>query len=190
MDEPEKVRGREDAASGREAGGAEEAGDGFQLVIHGKKKKRAASGQDCGTAGSGSGAGPVRALTREKGAAPAPGAKAKVPFHDPSIPRPQDVYKIRVDNYKPFEHVWLERSEDGTRRVHPLVSDTLSCCYFSMFWRVLTEWRSYKLIDRCVRHGNGLGKIVTLVESNTTVAVPHRLVCLDWMCWADGAQSL
>ncbi|NP_001170525.1 uncharacterized protein LOC100384536 [Zea mays] len=122
MDEPEKVRGREDAASGREAGGAEEAGDGFQLVIHGKKKKRAASGQDCGTAGSGSGAGagPVRALTREKGAAPAPGAKAKVPFHDPSIPRPQDVYKIRVDNYKPFEHVWLERSEDGTRRVHPL----------------------------------------------------------------------
>ncbi|PWZ26236.1 Protein RRP6-like 2 [Zea mays] len=122
MDEPEKVRGREDAASGREAGGAEEAGDGFQLVIHGKKKKRAASGQDCGTVGSGSGAGagPVRALTREKGATSAPGAKAKVPFHDPSIPRPQDVYKIRVDNYKPFEHVWLERSEDGTRHVHPL----------------------------------------------------------------------
>uniref|UniRef100_A0A804UM03 3'-5' exonuclease domain-containing protein n=4 Tax=Zea mays TaxID=4577 RepID=A0A804UM03_MAIZE len=118
MDEPEKVRGREDAASGHEAGGAEEAGDGFQLVIHGKKKKRAASGQDCGTAGSGFGAGPVRALTREKGAAPVPGAK--VPFHDPSIPRPQDVYKIRVDNYKPFEHVWLERSEDGTRHVHPL----------------------------------------------------------------------
>ncbi|KAF8721242.1 hypothetical protein HU200_023167 [Digitaria exilis] len=43
-----------------------------------------------------------------------------MPFHDPSIPRPQDVYKIIVDNYKPFEHVWLERSEDGTRRVHPL----------------------------------------------------------------------
>jgi exosome complex exonuclease RRP6 len=135
MDEPEKVRGREDAASGHEAGGAEEAGDGFQLVIHGKKKKRAASGQDCRTAGSGfgAGAGPVRALTREKGDAPAPGAKAKVPCHDPSIPRPQDVYKIRVDNYKPFEHVWLERNEDGTRHVHPLVSDTLSCCYFSMF---------------------------------------------------------
>uniref|UniRef100_A0A804N7Y3 3'-5' exonuclease domain-containing protein n=1 Tax=Zea mays TaxID=4577 RepID=A0A804N7Y3_MAIZE len=122
MDEPEKVRGREDAASGHEAGGAEEAGDGFQLVIHGKKKKRAASGQDCRTAGSGfgAGAGPVRALTREKGDAPAPGAKAKVPCHDPSIPRPQDVYKIRVDNYKPFEHVWLERNEDGTRHVHPL----------------------------------------------------------------------
>jgi hypothetical protein len=75
MDEPEKVRGREDAASGHEAGSAEEARDGFQLVIHGKKKKRAASGQDCGTAGSGFGA-------------PVPGAKAKVPFHDPSIPRP------------------------------------------------------------------------------------------------------
>ncbi|PWZ37659.1 Protein RRP6-like 2 [Zea mays] len=64
MDEPEKVRGREDAASGHEAGSAEEARDGFQLVIHGKKKKRAASGQDCGTAGSGFGA-------------PVPGAKAK-----------------------------------------------------------------------------------------------------------------
>lgn len=120
MDEPEGVRGREDAASGREAGDAEEAGDGFQLVTHGKKKKRAASGQDGGSAGSG--AGPVRALTKDKGAALAPGAKPKVLFHDPSIPRPQDVYKIIVDNYKPFEHVWLERSEDGTRRVHPLVS--------------------------------------------------------------------
>ncbi|EER95474.1 hypothetical protein BDA96_01G532200 [Sorghum bicolor] len=122
MDEPEGVRGREDAAPGREAGDAEEAGDGFQLVTHGKKKKRAASGQDGGSPSSGAvlGAGSVRALTKDKGAAPAPGAKAKVPFHDPSIPRPQDVYKIIVDNYNPFEHVWLERSEDGTRRVHPL----------------------------------------------------------------------
>ncbi|XP_066388730.1 protein RRP6-like 1 [Miscanthus floridulus] len=120
MDEPEGVRGREDAAPGREAG---DAGDGFQLVTHGKKKKkRAVSGQDGGSAGSGAvlGAGSVRALTKDKGAAPAPGAKAKVPFHDPSIPRPQDVYKIIVDNYNPFEHVWLERSQDGTRRVHPL----------------------------------------------------------------------
>ncbi|KAJ1298723.1 hypothetical protein BS78_01G475500 [Paspalum vaginatum] len=119
VDEPESVRGREEAASGREAGDPEDAGDGFQLVTHGKKKKRA-SGQDGGPDGSDAvlGAGSVRAFTKDKGAAP--GTKAKVPFHDPSIPRPQDVYKIIVDNYKPFEHVWLERSEDGTRRVHPL----------------------------------------------------------------------
>lgn len=110
---------KEETALGREAGDPEEAGDGFQLVTHGKKKKRA-SGQEGGPAGSGAvlGPGSVRALTKDKGAAP--GTKAKVPFHDPSIPRPQDVYKIIVDNYKPFEHVWLERSEDGTRRVHPL----------------------------------------------------------------------
>ncbi|XP_039830329.1 protein RRP6-like 2 isoform X4 [Panicum virgatum] len=119
MDGPEGVRGKEEAEPGGEAGDPEEAGDGFQLVTHGKKKKRA-SGQEGGGAGSGAvlGAGSVRALTNDKGAAP--GTKPKVPFHDPSIPRPQDVYKIRVDNYKPFEHVWLERSEDGTRPVHPL----------------------------------------------------------------------
>ncbi|WVZ55531.1 hypothetical protein U9M48_006178 [Paspalum notatum var. saurae] len=117
-DEPESVRGGEEAGDPE----PEEAGDGFQLVTHGKKKKRASGGQDGGPAdGSGAvlGAGSVRALTKDKGAA-APGTKPKVPFHDPSIPRPQDVYKIIVDNYKPFEHVWLERSEDGTRRVHPL----------------------------------------------------------------------
>ncbi|CAN6296458.1 unnamed protein product [Urochloa humidicola] len=118
----ESVKGKEDAvpAPGRESGAdPEEAGDGFQFVSHGKKKKKA-SGDEGGTAGSGAvlGAGAVRALTKDKIASP--GAKAKVPFHDPSIPRPQEVYKIIVDNYKPFEHVWLERSEDGTRRVHPL----------------------------------------------------------------------
>ncbi|RCV46468.1 hypothetical protein SEVIR_9G538800v4 [Setaria viridis] len=122
MDGPEGVKGREDAAPGREAGDPEEAGDGFQLVSHDKKKKRASGQEGGGSAGSGAflGAGSVRALTQDKGGAPAPGTKAKVPFHDPTIPRPQEVYKIIVDNYKPFEHVWLERSEDGTRCVHPL----------------------------------------------------------------------
>ncbi|EEC67022.1 hypothetical protein OsI_33743 [Oryza sativa Indica Group] len=51
----------------------------------------------------------------------APGAKAKVPFHIPTIPRPQDVHRILVDNSsKPFEHSWLEKSDDGSRVVHPL----------------------------------------------------------------------
>ncbi|CAN4125089.1 unnamed protein product [Withania somnifera] len=47
--------------------------------------------------------------------------KAKVPFHIPTIPRPQEVYKIIVNNAnQPFEHVWLQRSEDGSRFMHPL----------------------------------------------------------------------
>ncbi|CAL4929145.1 unnamed protein product [Urochloa decumbens] len=122
MDGAESVKGKEEAAPGRESGtDPEEAGDGFQLVSHGKKKKKASGQEEGGSAGSGAvlGAGSVRALAKDnKIASPLP--KAKVPFHDPSIRRPQEVYKIIVDNYKPFEHVWLERSEDGTRRVHPL----------------------------------------------------------------------
>lgn len=162
MDEPEGVKGREEVASGREAGEpeAEEAGDGFQLVTHGKKKK-SASGQEGGGAGSGAvlGAGSVRALTKDKVAAP--GTKPKMPFHDPSIPRPQDVYKIIVDNYKPFEHVWLERSEDGTRRVHPLVSALFrplvalflaTLLSFGVFNRIGGDIR-YELFDQFVRHG-------------------------------------
>lgn len=51
------------------------------------------------------------------------GTKPKVPFHIPTIPRPQDEYKILVNNSnQPFEHVWLQRSEDGSRFIHPLVS--------------------------------------------------------------------
>ncbi|KAK4339079.1 hypothetical protein RND71_040541 [Anisodus tanguticus] len=47
--------------------------------------------------------------------------KPKVPFHIPTIPRPQDVYKIIVNNTnQPFEHVWLQRSDDGSRFVHRL----------------------------------------------------------------------
>ncbi|CAN4110182.1 unnamed protein product [Withania somnifera] len=46
---------------------------------------------------------------------------AKVPFHIRTIPRPQEVYKIIVNNTnQPFEHVWLQRSEDGSRFMHPL----------------------------------------------------------------------
>lgn len=49
--------------------------------------------------------------------------KPKVPFHIPTIPRPQDEYKIMVNNSnQPFEHVWLQRSEDSPRFIHPLVS--------------------------------------------------------------------
>jgi exosome complex exonuclease RRP6 len=58
------------------------------------------------------------------GAYGSPGAyKARAVYHDPTIPRPQDVYLIRVNNCNaPFDHVWLDRSQDGTRLIHPLVS--------------------------------------------------------------------
>ncbi|KAA3467577.1 Exosome component 10 [Gossypium australe] len=47
--------------------------------------------------------------------------KAKVPFHIPTIQKPQEEYNILVNNLnKPFEHVWLQRSEDGQHFVHPL----------------------------------------------------------------------
>ncbi|BAF10931.1 protein RRP6-like 2 [Oryza sativa Japonica Group] len=95
---------------------AEEAGDGFQ-VVRGKKKKRP-------NGGSASGAGSGTMMAKDKAAAAAaaePWTKAKVSFHDPNIPRPQDVYAIRVNNYNvPFDHVWLERTEDGSRPIHPL----------------------------------------------------------------------
>lgn len=49
--------------------------------------------------------------------------KAKVPFHIPTIKKPQDEYNILVNNSnQPFEHVWLQRREDGLGFVHPLVS--------------------------------------------------------------------
>ncbi|CAK8533025.1 unnamed protein product [Lathyrus sativus] len=49
------------------------------------------------------------------------GPKAKVPFHIPTIPRPQDEFSIIVNNANvPFEHVWLQRSENGQKFIHPL----------------------------------------------------------------------
>ncbi|ESW33979.1 hypothetical protein PHAVU_001G114400 [Phaseolus vulgaris] len=47
--------------------------------------------------------------------------KMKVPFHIPTIKKPQYAYNIVVDNAnQPFEHVLLEKSEDGQRFIHPL----------------------------------------------------------------------
>ncbi|KAL1821165.1 hypothetical protein ACET3Z_016034 [Daucus carota] len=49
------------------------------------------------------------------------GARPKIPFHIPSIVKPQKQYRILVNNSKePFQHVWLQRSEDGSRFIHPL----------------------------------------------------------------------
>ncbi|KAK4282100.1 hypothetical protein QN277_013515 [Acacia crassicarpa] len=55
---------------------------------------------------------------------------AKTPFHDPDITRPQDAYRILVDNSnQPFEHVWMENRDDG-QKVHPLIKRKLSALDF------------------------------------------------------------
>ncbi|KAM3315357.1 hypothetical protein ACQJBY_033842 [Aegilops geniculata] len=98
---------------------AEDAGDGN------KYKAPGAGGQEAGASAASDAvlaAGSLRIAASDARAPWAPpGAKPKVVYHDPSIPRPQDVYLIRVNNCNsPFDHVWLERSEDGTRPIHPL----------------------------------------------------------------------
>ncbi|GAB4857231.1 hypothetical protein Ancab_015138 [Ancistrocladus abbreviatus] len=90
--------------------------NGFQLVC-GKKKKGVSGGVMRGieeTVVSSV----VKVAERDKKVA---GTKPKVPFHIPTIRRPQDEHNILVNNANhPFEHVWLQRSEDGSRFIHPL----------------------------------------------------------------------
>ncbi|KAH1032941.1 hypothetical protein J1N35_045115 [Gossypium stocksii] len=97
--------------------GSDPDNNGFQLV-QGKKKKKgeSLSGKEGGSSNSYSGAkvkkGALTMVTT---------GKAKVPFHVPTIRKPQEEYNILVNNSnQPFEHVWLQRSEDGLRFVHPL----------------------------------------------------------------------
>ncbi|KFK35633.1 hypothetical protein AALP_AA4G016400 [Arabis alpina] len=47
--------------------------------------------------------------------------KAKVSFHIPTLKKPQEEYNILVNNANiPFEHLFLERSEDTLHFIHPL----------------------------------------------------------------------
>ncbi|CAL1382429.1 unnamed protein product [Linum trigynum] len=96
--------------------------DGFQTVYGKKKKKKNVwINPQSGLAGSSVSnyAGDLAVkVADKKGNA---GGKAKIPFHIPSIRRPQEEHNILVNNSnQPFEHVWLERSDDGSRFVHPL----------------------------------------------------------------------
>lgn len=62
------------------------------------------------------------------------GLRFRVPFHIPYIRRPQDVYNIVVNNVnQPFDHVWLDKTEDGTAFIHPLVSCLLTFSFFNFF---------------------------------------------------------
>ncbi|KAG6642846.1 protein RRP6-like 2 isoform X1 [Carya illinoinensis] len=88
--------------------------DGFQLV-YGKKKKGTSHSSVSGEATVVAG---VKVATKDKKTT---GPKPKVPFHIPSIRKPQEEFSIMVNNSnQPFEHVWLQRSEDGQRFIHPL----------------------------------------------------------------------
>lgn len=97
----------------------EEIEAGFQTVYGKKKKKKKKEAVAVGYVASGG--------DSEVNKAKAPGGRTRMPFHIPSIPRPQDEFNIWVDNSnEPFNHVWLERSEDGSRYIHPLVLYSLS----------------------------------------------------------------
>jgi exosome complex exonuclease RRP6 len=96
---------------------ADDGDDGFQMV-YGKKKKPVGNVVTGSAAVNGGGSViDVKMAERDKNSS----GKAKVPFHVPTIKKPQEEYNILVNNANlPFEHVWLERSEDDLRAMHPL----------------------------------------------------------------------
>lgn len=120
VDEFQRVRRREEeigrTLSAPLPPGSDMEEDGFQMV-YGKKKKPVIGGSGRDVVGS---VIDVRVAERDSKSL---SGKAKVPFHVPTIKKPQEEFNILVNNAnQPFEHVWLERSEDNQRVVHPLVS--------------------------------------------------------------------
>lgn len=117
----EFLRARKEAEeSGRPMSSLMGLDEGFQLV-YGKKKKGDSQLGDRKVEGIDSSAvSGVRVAAKDRKTS---GVKPKIPFHIPTIRRPQDEFNILVNNAnQPFEHVWLQRSEDGMRFIHPLVS--------------------------------------------------------------------
>ncbi|KAI3443386.1 hypothetical protein Pfo_000051 [Paulownia fortunei] len=111
LDEFKRLRKKEEESGVRTIRVEGDEENGFQMV-YGKKNKKLMGGLERNVEGG------VKGVQEVKVAAK---VKAKVPFHIPTIPRPQDEYKIIVNNSnQPFEHVWLQRSEDGSRFLHPL----------------------------------------------------------------------
>jgi exosome complex exonuclease RRP6 len=112
-DEFQKLRKEEEISGVRVMSSMADSDDGFHLVFGKKKKKDGVSGGE-----NLSSASAVKMASRDKKGM---GIKPKIPFHIPTIPRPQDEYKIIVNNSnQPFEHVWLQRSDDGSKFIHPL----------------------------------------------------------------------
>lgn len=124
MDEFQRIRKKEEGS----ASGSGLDADGFQLV-YGKKKKAAARNSDKSEGrDSSSLMSTVRMASKDQKKT---GERPRVPFHIPTIPRPQDQFKILVNNSnEPFAHVWLQKSEDGSGFIHPLVSFTIQRLQF------------------------------------------------------------
>ncbi|KAL6575192.1 hypothetical protein OROMI_012477 [Orobanche minor] len=111
LDDFKKLRKEEEESGVRtmRVNGDEE--NGFQMV-YGKKNKKYLGGVGSNVDGEVKGVQDVKVAVK---------LKPKVPFHVPTITKPQDQYKIIVNNTnQPFEHIWLQRSEDGSRFLHPL----------------------------------------------------------------------
>ncbi|XP_068650253.1 protein RRP6-like 2 [Aristolochia californica] len=110
IDEFQRIRKEQEETGG--SVGSLDAEGGFQ-VVYGKKKR---GGNEAKAAQQDS-APKVKVASKDQKV----GASRKVPFHIPSIPRPQDRFNILVNNAnQPFEHVWLQKSEDSSRFIHPL----------------------------------------------------------------------
>ncbi|KAK4483763.1 hypothetical protein RD792_010966 [Penstemon davidsonii] len=108
LDDFKRLRKKEEESGVRmmRVDGDDDLENGFQMV-YGKKNKKSL-GSEIG----------MKGVEEVKVAVK---VKPKVPFHIPTIPRPQDEYKIIVNNSnQPFEHVWLQKSEDGSKFIHPL----------------------------------------------------------------------
>ncbi|KAF6175532.1 hypothetical protein GIB67_038106 [Kingdonia uniflora] len=92
--------------------------NGFQL-IYGKKKKKGVDGVVCNIEKDVGSPSSVKMVSKDEKTT---GSRPRVPFHIPTIRRSQDEFNILVNNSnEAFQHVWLEKSEDGTRFIHPLV---------------------------------------------------------------------
>ncbi|GKV48109.1 hypothetical protein SLEP1_g54944 [Rubroshorea leprosula] len=123
IDEYQRIRKKE-KETGRVLSSAMEE-DGFQLVYGKKKKKEAGDFAIDSGGGSVNGKGELAPDSSSSGVkvkkAVSGTGKAKVPFHVPTIRKSQEEFNILVNNAnQPFEHVWLQRSEDGQRFIHPL----------------------------------------------------------------------
>ncbi|XP_074568473.1 protein RRP6-like 1 [Curcuma longa] len=120
MDEFKSLRMKEEESGGKTT--PMELEDGESLLDYGKNKKknRGARSTDKNEAfPAASCSSPVVNVAMKDKRTTA--ARSKVPFHIPTIPRPQDEYNIIVNNKnQSFDHVWLETSTDGSRFVHPL----------------------------------------------------------------------
>ncbi|XP_038998441.1 protein RRP6-like 2 isoform X3 [Hibiscus syriacus] len=115
VDEFQKIREKEEEMGCVD--GSDPSNNGFQLVQGNKKKKGMEGWNSSSYSGVKVKKGALAAVTT---------GKAKVPFHIPSIRKPQEEYNILVNNSnEPFVHVWLQKTEDGQRFVHPMEKESV-----------------------------------------------------------------